>query len=149
LLQELFDGWPQVLWDGAEGRVTSPGVRNKYGVLAIIHSEWAVNDWQSVKYPKEIDEFVKLRFHARIDGKDFVAPQVIGLPDLGAVVGTGQTLLAAIHECKERAALIKGFQLQVSLDSIDKALETIQQGEKMGVKFGDQPLPSPEQVRKA
>lgn len=136
LLQELFDGWPQTLWDGAEGKMTSPKLKSKFGVMAVVHSEWAVNDWQSLHYPKELDRFVKLRFHSRIDGKDYVAPQPVGMPDLGGVVGTGSTLEAAIEQCKQRAAEVKGFQVQVSLESIDKALEVIKKGEKMGVSFG-------------
>ena len=146
LLQELFDGWPQVLWDGAEGKLTSPTPKAKFAVLAMIQSEYAVDNWQSLHYPKAIDSYVKLRFHTRIEGKDFVAPQVIGLPDLGAVVGSGNTLLEAIAQCKERATSIKGFQLKVSLDAIDKGLETIREGEKLGIHFGS--LPTAEQVRR-
>lgn len=148
LLQELFDDWPQVLWDGAEGNCTSPRVKAKFGVLAVIHSEWAVNDWQSLSYPKELDEFVKLRFHCRIGKKDYVAPQPVGMPDLGVVVGTGPTLLQAISQCKNRAEHIKGYQVKVSLESIDRALETIREGEKQGIKFAEA-LPTAEQVRKA
>jgi hypothetical protein len=148
LLQVLFDGWPQVLWDGAEGKLTSPTTISKFAVMAVIHSEWAVNDWACIHYPKQLDEFVKLRFHSRIGGVDYVAPQPVGMPDLGGVVGTGETLLAAIRQCKARAEQIKGYQVQVSLDSIDKALDTIKEGEKLGVKFGDSPLPTSEQVRK-
>lgn len=147
LLQELFDGWPKVLWDGAEGKMTSPTPIAKFGCMAIVHSEWAVNDWQAVHFPRELDRFVKLRFHTRIEGKDYVPPQVVGLPDLGTVVGTGDTLLAAIKQCKERAAQIKGYQLKVDLSSIDSAMEVIAKGEKMGIHFADN-LPSAEAVRK-
>lgn len=148
LLQEMFDGWPETLWHGATGQMVSPVVKAKYGVLAVIHSEYAVDNWQSLHYPKSIDEYVKLRFHTRIDGKDFVAPQVIGLPDLGCVVGTGDTLLEAVRTCKERAAMIKGFQVKCSLESIDEAMDVIKEGEKLGIKFGDAPVPTAEQVRK-
>ena len=117
--------------------------------MAVIHSEWAVGDWQTLHYPTTIDEFVKLRFHTKINGKNCVAPQIVGMPDLGGVVGSGDTLLEAIAQCKERAAQIKGFQVKVSLDSIGEAMETIKQGEKLGIKFGDGPLPSKEQVEKA
>lgn len=146
LLQDLFDNWPLTLWDGAEGKCTSPTVKSKFGVLAVIHSEFAVDNWHSISYPKSIDNFVKLRFHTRIGGKDFVAPQVVGLPDLGVVVGTGDTILAAIGQCKERASQIKGFQTQVSLESIDKALETIKDMEKLGIKFAEK-VPTAEEVR--
>jgi hypothetical protein len=136
LLQELFDGWGQVVWDGAEGKLTSPTTKAKFAVMAVISSEWAVNDWQALHYPRNLDDFVKLRFHSRIGGKDYVAPQVVGLPDLGGVVGTGQTLQMAIAQCKERAEQVKGYQLKCDLESIDKGLEAIAQGEKMGISFG-------------
>jgi hypothetical protein len=149
LLQELFENWGETLWKGAEGEMTTPKVKARYGCLAVIHSEFGVENWVSLRYPRSLDSSVKLRFHTRIGGVDYVAPQVVGLPDLGVVVGTGNTLLSAIAQCKERAAQVKGFQVQVSLDSIDKALETIKEGEKLGVKFGDGPLPTAEQVRRA
>jgi hypothetical protein len=148
LLQELFDGWAEVLWHGAEGKLHSPTVKQKFSVGAVIKSEYAVNDWMCLHYPKELDSFVKLRFHSRIDSKDYVAPQVIGLPDVGMVVGSGDTLLAAIRQCKERASQIKGFQVEVSLESIGKAIETIKEGEKRGIMFGDSPIPTAEQVAK-
>lgn len=146
LLQELFDGWPKTLWHGAVGELVSPTPKAKFGVLAVIHSEWATENWASLHYPKELDPFVKLRFHTRIEGHDYCVPQSIGLPDVGCVVATGATLLEAIKLCKERAGQIKGYQVHVSLESIDKAMETIEKGEKMGVMFSPN-LPTREQVR--
>jgi hypothetical protein len=135
LLQELFDGWGQVLWDGAEGKITTPRKKANYGVLAMIYSEFAVKDWLCLHYPEDLDEHVKLRFHARINGKNYIVPQPIGIPDVGAVVGTGETLQAAIKQCKERAEQVKGYQVNVNLHSIDRAMEVIAKGEKFGVKF--------------
>ena len=135
LLQELFANWPQILWDGAEGVCTSPTKKATFGVLAMIYSEWAVNDWLCLRYPREIDEWVKLRFHTKKGGLDYVVPQVIGIPDVGCVVGTGETLAQAIKVCKERAELIKGYQVSVNLQSLEKAAEVIKQGEKFGIQF--------------
>lgn len=149
LLQKLFDGWAQAVWDGAEGKVHSPTPKAKFACMAVIKSEWAVNEWQTVHYPKTLDEHVMLRYHCRIDGKNCIPPQVVGMPDLGGVVGTGDTLVSAIRQCKERAKEVQGFQLEVSLESIGKALDSIREGEKLGIKFGDQPLPTAAEVQKA
>lgn len=135
LLQELFEGWPQVVWDGAEGILTTPKLKARFGCLAIIQSEFATRDWLSVHYPRELDEFVKLRFHVRKGKLDYVVPQVIGIPDVGCVLGTGNTLAAAVKQCKERAEQIKGFQLEVKTQAIDKGLNAIKEGEKFGIKF--------------
>ena len=110
-------------------------MKNKVGVLAMIVSEFAVNDWMAVHYPKELDDFVKLRFHTRKGDKNFVVPQIIGIPDFGCVVGEGETLEKAVKVCKERAKEIKGFQLHVNVEAIDKGLEVIKEGEKFGIKF--------------
>ena len=135
LLQSLFDNWPEVLWNGAEGNVTAPTIKSKYGALAIIESEFATSDWLSIDYPRALDEFVKLRFHVRKGDKDYIVPQIIGIPDVGCVVGTGETLQAAINQCKERAKQIKGFQLRVKTDALDEAMEVIAKGRKFGIDF--------------
>ena len=135
LLQELFDDWPLVLWNGAEGIMTTPKVKARFGCLAIIQSEWATNDWLSVHYPRGLDEFVKLRFHARKGKLDYVVPQIIGIPDVGCVVGTGESLAAAVKQCKERAEQIKGFQLKVNTEALDEGLRVIAEGEKFGIRF--------------
>jgi hypothetical protein len=135
LLQELFDGWGEVLWYGAEGKIVTPRKKAQFAIAAAINSEWAVNDWLCVHYPKELDEHVKLRFHVRKGDKNYVVPQSIGIPDVGYVVGTGETLAQAVKLCKERAEKIKGFQVHVNVQAIDKALETVKQGEEFGIKF--------------
>lgn len=135
LLQELFEGWPEVLWYGGEGKIVSPTRKVRYGCLAIIESEFATQDWLSVQYPRAIDEFVKLRFHVRKGEKDYIVPQIIGIPDVGCVVGTGETLQAAIKQCKERAEMIKGFQLRVKTNALDEAMKVITKGRKFGIEF--------------
>ena len=101
----------------------------------MINSEWAVNDWLCVHYPKEIDEFVKLRFHTKVGDKNYVVPNTIGIPDVGCVVGTGDTLAEAIKVVKKRGEMIKGFQVSVNYAALDKGLEVVKEGEKFGIKF--------------
>jgi len=142
LLQVLFDGWPKTLWAGAVGNCVSPGVRKTYAVAAVIHSEHAVDGWQALHYPKEVDPFVKLRFHCRLDGVDYTVPQPVGNPYPGVVLGEGNTLDQAVAHCIDNAAKVKGFGIHVSLESINKALEVIKEGEKVGFKFGYKPIPA-------
>lgn len=135
LLQILFSNWGQTLWDGAEGKLTTPKKEANFGCLVMLQSEFATTDWYSVSYPREIDDSVKLRFHVRQGKKDYIVPQIIGIPDFGCVVGKGDTLNSAIKDCKDKASKVKGYQLQVNLDAIEKGLEVIQQGEDFGIKF--------------
>ena len=135
LLQGLFEGWPQTLWDGAEGKCTTPKPKAKFGAIAMICSEWAMGDWLHVMFPKEVEPFVKLRFHVRKDGKDYVVPQAIGMSDVGCVIGTGDSLQAAVDCCKERANMIEGFQVKVNIEALDKGIEVIKEGRKYRIEF--------------
>lgn len=135
LLQVLSEGWPDTVWQGASGVVATPKTKAKFGALAMIVSEFAVNDWLSVQYPREIDEFVKLRFHVRKGDKDYIVPQIIGIPDVGCVLGVGDTLDKAIAQCREHAKEVKGFQLHVDTAALDKGVETVKKGEEYGIRF--------------
>jgi hypothetical protein len=145
LLQHLFEGWPQVLWHGAEGELKSPTVKAKFGCLIVLHSEWAVSDWQTIHYPKSIDEFVKLRFHSRHKGVDCIPPQTPGLADLGGVVGTGDTVLEAIETAVERARQVEGHQLEFDVEAIPRAIKVVEEAEKYGIHFTSV-MPSPKQL---
>jgi len=43
---------------------------------------------------------------------------------------------------------VKGYGVEVSLDSIDEALGVIEKGNAMGVKFTDKKLPTVEELKK-
>lgn len=135
LLQEVFDEWAEVIWAGSEGVCRTPKVKAKYGCLAVIESEFATNDWLAVHYPRELDQWVKLRFHIRKGEKDYVVPQPIGLPDVGYVVGVGDTLHQAVENCKKHAKEVKGFKVHVKTEAIDEGLEVIQKGRDFGITF--------------
>lgn len=133
--QELFDNWGEIIWHGAEGDIVTPHAVGRYGVQAMIHSSWADKNWQALNIPDEIRPFVKLRNHCRIDGVDYSAPQTCGLPEIGAVVGIGDTLEQAVAHCHENAEQIKGYYVEIKMDSIGGAIEEIEKGTEMGIEF--------------
>lgn len=133
--QMVFSNWPQIIWAGANGKMVNPMTVYQYGCCAMIHSGWADKGWQSVKFPEEIRPFVKLRNHCKIEGTDYVVPQEVGLPEIGAVIGLGQTLEESIEHLKENAAQIQGYFLEIKLDSVETALEERDKAEELGIKI--------------
>lgn len=146
LLQEFFINWPEMFLESAEGKVPTPEPAYKYGVIAMIHSAWSDKNWQAISFPDEVRQWVKLRNHTRINGKDYVVPTEVGLPEIGAVVGMGNTLEEAIQHVNDNASQISGYDLDIKLDAIPHALETVRQGEDFGIKFGNDTLPEPEDL---
>jgi len=135
LYSEMFENWGEVIWYGAEGVVMEPVPVAEYGCEVMIHSAWADTNWQAVHFPEELRPFVKLRNHTKIDGMDYVVPQDVGLPEIGAVIGMGDSLDDAIEMAKENCEQVKGYFLDCKVESIEKGLEEIEHMKEMGLKF--------------
>lgn len=146
LLQEMFSNWGEIFWEGGDGRIVTPEPVFKFGVEAMIHSSWADKNWAAIEIPDDIRQWVKLRNHTKINGKDYVVPTDVGLPEIGAVVGMGDTIQEAVIALTEHASKIKGYQVEVHLDSISKALKEFEAAEDIGISLTDEPLPSAEEL---
>jgi len=150
LYQEMVSNWGDIFWYGADGEVVEPEPIKRYGVEALIHSGWADKNWQAMYCPKETRKWMKLRNMTVIEGLTYVAPQQCSLPEIGAVIGIGDTLVDAIKHLCENACKIEGYDIDIKLDAIPKAIEEIKKSkEEYGYGFGDGPIPTEMQVSKA
>lgn len=133
--QMMFDNWPEIILAGAQGEMIEPNAVHQYGVCAMIHSSWADKNWQAVKFPEAVRPWVKLRNHCQIDGTDYVVPQEVGLPEIGAVVGVGDTLDEAIEHLETNAPQVEGYYVEIKLDAIQTAMEERQKAASVGIKI--------------
>jgi hypothetical protein len=148
LLQELFTGWAETLWWGAEGKLVSPKPAARYGIVAMAYHEDSGKHWQPMSYPPAADRWIKLRNPYALNGKRFSVPQ--GSPtNVAGVVGIGDTLLAAAKALGEHAKALDGNQLEIATDSLTKMLDIIKRSNQWGATFTADPLPTAEQLKKA
>ena len=148
LLQELLASWGEVLWNGAEGSLVNPRQVAKYGVVAMVFGKQSGRNWQALHYPKAIDQWVKLINPVAVGARRYSAPQ--GEPmNIASVVGVGNSILEAVKQCAAHAAQVEGDGIEIHLDAIPKALDTIAAGAKSGIRFTEDPLPTAEQLKKA
>jgi hypothetical protein len=149
LYQEMFSNWGELIWEGAHGRVAKPLPTAKYGVEVLIHSQWADQHWQAIYVPPEIRQWVKLRNLCQVDDTWYVAPQVVGLPEIGAVVAVDDSLIGAIKKVKHYCSQVTGYSIDLNLERITEAVDTIQQAKELGIPFSDDPLPTKSQIANA
>ena len=69
---------------------------------------------------------MKLYNHCRIDGKDYVVPQLARMKQVGSVIGLGNTPDEACKAAKERSKKIKGYDLGAECDALDKAVKEME-----------------------
>lgn len=135
LYQEFYTNLADIIWQGANGVCLDPKPIAKYGVEVLMHSPWADKNWQPVDFPDSMRKNVKLRHACRINDRYYVIPQAVGLPEIGAVIGWGNTLEAAIEMAMEVGEEVEGYYIELPNDALDRAQEEIEKTEEFGLGF--------------
>lgn len=135
LYQEFYKNLPDIIWSGANGVCVDPIPEAKYGAELLIHSSWADKNWQPLDFPEDIRRYVKLRNATKINGRYYVIPQDVGLPEIGSVIGWGSTLQKAMDMATEVASELTGYYIMTHRDSFDQAHEEIEKLEKFGIRM--------------
>lgn len=137
LILEMYDNYSEMVWMIANGDL--PQVKHTYswGVQLIIKSEIAKNFPSPIIIPEEYQKFVKIK-NLVIDeqGVWYYTPQPgVNMNEIGAVIGMGHTMQAAINQVKQVAESIKGFDIKINTGCIEEALEQIRNLKKNGINY--------------
>jgi hypothetical protein len=146
LYQEMFLNWGEIIWAGAHGELVTPKPAGRYGVEVLVHSQWADQHWQAVYVEPEARQWVKLRNVCQVGDTLYVAPQVVGLPEIGAIVAVDDSLLGAIKKVKGYCEMVTGYSIDLNLDRVAEAVTTIKESQDRGIIFSDEPLPTESQI---
>jgi len=137
LYQEQYSNLADCIWAGANGIVIEPEATAKYGAEIMLHSSWADKGWQPVSFPEELRDRVKLRNATCIDGVYYAIPQACGLPEVGAVIGLGDTLKEALDDAVGNAEQVTGYYLEAKMGAIDDIKEQCAKLEELGLNMFD------------
>ncbi|HSS98258.1 MAG TPA: hypothetical protein VLK33_14565, partial [Terriglobales bacterium] len=118
---EMFDNLPEIIWEGADGKLVQPKISKKYGAQLMLTSDWAVEHCQKVEFPEDIRQNVKLYNHCRVDGVDWIIPQTVKMKHIGSVVAISDSPEESVSECKELASQVSGFDIAYNEDALDEA----------------------------
>jgi hypothetical protein len=131
----IYKNLADILWNGAEGICIDPIPTGEFAVELLIHSSWADKNWQALSFPPEFRDNIKLRNLAIIEGKYYVVPQSVGLPEIGAVVATGKSFKEAANKCVECSKKIEGYYIEIYTDALDKVQEEVANLESCGISL--------------
>lgn len=144
LWQELYTNLAEILWEGAAGNLVDPVPAGKWGVEIILKSQWAEKNWQPVRYPEEYADRIKLFNCVVVDGVRYVVPQDDDMTEIGAVVGWGDTLEAAMDMAREAGESIEGYGIKFNMGPIEAANEQMEELAKLGVSPFEMDKATPE-----
>ena len=137
LLQEMITNLGDIIWAGANGEMVNPVFKDKFGLQIIIRSHWANTNWQSIYFPDEIANFVKIKNLTKIKGVYYYVPQAgVEMCEVGAVVATGSSIDECISKATDYISKIEGYGLEMNVSSISEKLkQQIESGKSIGIDF--------------
>jgi len=133
LWQELFTNISEIIWEGAAGNLVEPIPAGNWGVEVILKSYWAEDHWLSVGYPDEVANQIKLYNAVELDGKRYVVPQGDHMEEIGAVVGWGDTLEAAMEHVKKAGEVVVAYGMKFEMGAIESVQKQIEELDEIGV----------------
>jgi hypothetical protein len=135
-LMEVYENLGEILYYGAQGQMVVPRPLTKYFAIARIEAPTSEDDWNTLFFPPELRQWIKLHDLTIINGRSYTVPHRIEeWTRIGSVIGFGDTVDDAIGVVRERAEQLKGFKLSTTEDRLDEAKDAISQGEELGIDF--------------
>lgn len=135
IMLEIFDNYSEIVWDIANGLL--PDIKNtyRYGVQLVIKAERAERELQSISFPAQYKNYVKIKNLTVKDGKNYYVPQPgTEMQEIGAVIGLGNTLDEAIEQATMIAKDVKGLSVKCNTDDLAKVQQEIEKMKKAGIR---------------
>lgn len=138
-----------VIWQGANGIVIDPEFKWNFAAEATLHYDLAPMDgavtdqWKTLCVPEKTRRWLKFYHYCQLDGAFHFMAQ--GTDEVGVVLGVGNSVEKAIDHLKANLEEIKDLPVHASTGGFANLIESIQEAEKFGIKFGGK-IPKPQSV---
>ncbi len=129
----MLKNYSEIIWQGANGECVEPEYDHAFGVQLQIKSTWSDQEhWQPIDFDAKYRDQVKIVNPCKINGRHYCVPLRFGIAECGAVVGTGDSIDAAVKMAKKAADTIEGYMLKVDCNVMDDAIEACEGAKAMG-----------------
>jgi hypothetical protein len=130
----MISNLPEILWEGADGKLVEPEYQGKYGFECLVESPWVDKHPLLVEFPEKYRDQIKFRYAAQFPDGLWIMPQQAG-SIFAAIVTFGDSIDACVAEAEEIAGEIKGQQVESFTGSAEKLKENLNALGKNGVRF--------------
>lgn len=144
---ELYGNLGDIVWSGSNGELVDPEPVSKFAVQCVIEHTGEESDWRTLEIPDDIRQWVKLRYACKIDGRYHIVPQPAPHdPNIGWVLGIGDTIQEAIDHAKEVSEELEGQNLTIHTETLVDVIKAVESEEEEGIEFTKQEIPEIESL---
>lgn len=131
----------ECIWRGAHSDMVAPEFEHKVAMEATLHySIDACDSWKVVKDPNH----PMIKFDHYVKKGDYCHFPARKSDEVGVVIGLGDTIEEAYANLQENFKVMENEPVFITPDSFADLFERIKKAEAAGIKFSDEPVPSPE-----
>jgi len=140
---EMIGNLGEVIWHGANGELVEMEQNASFGAQAIFHIDR--DEWGIFEIPEEIDDFVKISFSCKVDGKICVPPDPQGVAEIGWCCGIGDTIDEAIGHLRDvKDKMPEGCH--VKFESLADLLKEMNAANEAGMEMTEDKIPEPSTI---
>ncbi len=125
----------EIFMETARGNLVNPEHEFKYYCELIIKSSWAEKNEQYVEVPKGHEQHFFFKNYTIVNGEMYILPHQIGMEEIGSVVAGGNSIEEAFAQVEKIGKELKGSEIHIPFDKIDKMREEIKLMDKFGVNI--------------
>lgn len=131
----MLKNLPDILWEGADGKLVDPEYKGKYGFELLVQSPWVDENPLLVEFPEKFREQIKFRYATQFPDGLWIMPQGAG-PIFGAIVSYGDILEDCFAEALEISEELKGYKVEVFSEAIPQLQKNIAKLRDWGIMMG-------------
>ena len=143
--QLLWANFPEIVWEGANGNLIDPIPTAQFSIECMITTKGEPEVWDQAVLDPELLPWARLSYCCKIDGMYAFPPEEMHRGELGWLVALGDTPSEALERIKALADLLPDG-LNADVEALAGVIKEIEEGEKQGIPFTDQPVPEPAEV---
>ena len=131
----LITNYGDIIWYGANGILKEPEFKFRYGIIIMIYCSWAQSHWEEIEYDEDIRQNISLKKYCKINGNYYIIPDDSQSDEIGSLVAVGNSVDECVKQIEKMTDRVRGYQLEIRTDQLDKLKEVISNGEKNGISF--------------
>lgn len=136
---------PEIIYRGAQGELVQPDYEFEFTAEAMVRMKGDIGSWETIIVPEELRPYLKLAECCEIDGQIWFPADEVPVDEIGWLVAGGHTPTETAKRMNELADMLPDG-VEADVEGLADVIREVEAEHQDGIKFTDQPMPSPEVV---
>lgn len=143
--QLIWGNFPEIIWAGANGELIDPEPVAKFSLESMVTAEAGDSPWIKVDFDPDLFPWMRLSDCGVINGVHCFPQEESHGGELGWLVALGDTPQEVLDRAKELADMLPDG-CDAKLENLTGLIKEVETGEKVGIPFTDEEIPTPGEV---